>query len=915
MENPKINEIQTNRLFDYIKVDDADALGKELAENPELKGLKLGNLPLASVAVLLRAKKCTDLLLPLFGEINAYVEADAPSELSEKWQNLLTDYAESTTQKNTESEKDASEKSNLLSALYEGARFVEPCETAFLSEDINLANQIIAKVGIKTVSARKRLETIFEERKTYAFSGKAEKCRIVNTLEKSKKGLTSKRKKILYFSLILIIAIMIPLLVLTTLRVKVTYYVDSKIYGQEQGIGGEKISIDDPQKEGHTFIGWFLDEELTRSSENKLPKKSGKLYAGWELNCYTIKLDCDYLPIGSQKENTGKYGTMLNLPIPKVDGKLFLGWFDENDELVTSNIYKQDVVLKAKFVDFEDNSPDNPFEIKKQEEFLYLYDQEGYFTIMDGLVIEKNYLSSGILSDNTKGFAGRLDGQGKTLFYRGVFPLFCYIGENGSIENLNIIVQESNALLEYTVFDKYGVVAVVNSGLIENLRITFKKDNESQTTENLSLSSMWLKSYLGTIAGSNSGTIRSCYVDGNFDIAIGSATHSIAFMGGLVGANIGRIENSVFSAVCSTLVTNRGFGAIAGYNAGIIENCSNNGEIKADAFFNINGSLSDYVARVGGIVAVNGTSESDRGLTVGEIVSCTNNADITISNHNIELCVGGIASYSESVISSCENNGKITIKDSANVQYIGGVAGFSASRGQGEIKDCTNNAQIETVRKGYSYLGGIAGYSISSKADDKLNILRCTNLGKLTDGTQMGGIIGYAVYSSLSECINKGEISSTTTSENDSTKAIGGLIGGTTESTITRCFNHGGISHSVSATCKKANYIGGLIADNIDSIISDSANTASVSYAENDVAGLICAVINSKDGYAEIKNTYAVDDKNTVAFYAYSSATDENNHYIDHVDGDLSRPALYPDSQGLLKNAEEIFERIPEIKE
>lgn len=901
MENLTTNEIEINQIFNCIKSDDVRTLEKLIAEKPDLKNLKLGSLPLVSVAILFRALDCVEFLTPIFGEVNAYVEADAPKEVVETFQGLVAGFSK-TKLKDQESEDadNQPEKSNLCIELYEDARFVEPSEIAFLLGEDDQANQILEKVGIKSFSARKRLETLLDGTKTYALSGTADKPRIVDARKKAKKPASKKKKMIMLVAVALCVAIILPIIILTAMQVKVTYYVDDVIYGYERGVGGRDITVKDPEKEGHTFVGWFFDKELKRFSENKLPKRSGNLYAGWKPNTYTITFDCDFLPEGFSKENTGSYGESLDFPILKVDGKLFLGWYDEKGRLATNNIFTRDVVLKPKFVDFEDNSPDNPYEITSGQDFLYLCNQEGYFTIKDGLVIDENFLSSGSLCDFSLGFIGVLDGLNRTLVFKGATALFVQIGENGIVKNLNVSVEKDIELLEYSSVDRFGIVAVMNSGLLENVKVEFKTIVDDGTLKGISVQSLWRKNYFGAMVGSNSGRIKSSSVEGSFELLVGAGTKGLSYLGGLVGANIGTIEDSAFLAKCSVQIADRGFGGIAGLNTGVVRNCRAEGEILADGVMKTTGSLVEYVAQVAGIVAVNGTSKDEEGKTkVGEIVSCANSATITVSNHNLELYLGGVSAYSESVIENAENNGHIKVEKGENIRYVGGIVGFAASRGDGKIKDSSNKGNLELSLDGYSYTGGIVGYAIASDPEEKLEIWNSVNSGNLTNGTQMGGLVGFAVYSSFVECENNGIVTATTQSDKESTKAIGGLVGGTMECKIERSKNKGEVKHLTANSLKKEHYIGGLVADNIDSIISGCWNTAKLTYGENDIAGLISAVVNMDDGYAEITNTYAIRNDKTPAYYSYNSTTDKDGNFVDHADGNPKKPKLYANFSGL----------------
>lgn len=951
--------MNTNEIFQFIKSDDTMSLERLISASPNIASIKLGNLPLLSVAVLFRANACKDLLIPLYRAINAYSENDTIPELSTKFDKIVDGYfadfknnsnrhgiennpidtnehignelnVSSQSENFSESSKVIGEKhnenannfivkeyenSNLKEdvALYQEARFVEPVEVALLLENYSLADELLKTVGIKTVSSRKRIESLLSRRNQFTLVSKGDKYCIKKVNAKTNKNTKINAKRFLiYFAFALVIAIMVPVIVLASIKVNVSYIVDGEVYGKEEGISGGKITIKAPQKEGHTFIGWFADEKLTGEVKNKLPKNNSTLYAGWLANSYTITFDC----IGYDVENvfemvhTGEYGTKITIPIPKLEGKLFLGWFDEKDNLLTSNKFLKDLILTPKFVDFSDNSIDNPYEITDQAEMLYLAEQDGYFTIKDGLILDNDFISLGAFTDRSKGFIGNFDGYGKTIYFDSVMPLFLSIGENATVKNLNVVVRNDIKLTDY-IADRYGIVAVINSGIMENVTVKFENKLTADKIQNIEISSLWFLNYVGIISGSNSGTINSCFVHGNYELTCPSPYRSFCYSGGLVGANIGKIENSTNLANAYINIYNGGYGGIVGYNSGTVSECKNLGKISVDGKTQATNELiNGYVTQCGGIVAVNSTSKSSSGVTSsGNVVNCVNYADISITNKNTDLYLGGIASYNDSSLITSDNEGKLIVNKTEYVGYLGGIVGFTASSGDGKIDNCTNKNNVETPSSGYTYLGGIAGYAISSDSNKKLQIENCINTGDLKNSSQMGGIVGYSKYTALSNCTNEGTLWAVLSQEKQASKVLGGLIGGAEESIVNHSFNCGKIMIVNTGNYNIVSYLGGLIADNFDTTISSSANSGSIVYSSRDLAGLICGVINLSNGKASLNSVYALNDNKTASFYDYNSEVDENGDFVYHVEGDKSKPILNPDNiTGLVDSLEGLFE-------
>ncbi len=62
----------------------------------------------------------------------------------------------------------------------------------------------------------------------------------------------------------------------------VKYYSEGFLYQEAQTAYGEKVALPTPEREGYTFAGWYLDEGLSESAENKAVDGEVRLYAKWE---------------------------------------------------------------------------------------------------------------------------------------------------------------------------------------------------------------------------------------------------------------------------------------------------------------------------------------------------------------------------------------------------------------------------------------------------------------------------------------------------------------------------------------------------------------------------------------------------------------------------------------------------------
>lgn len=189
-------------------------------------------------------------------------------------------------------------------------------------------------------------------------------------------------------------------------------------------------------------------------------------------------------------------------------------------------------------------------------------------------------------------------------------------------------------------------------------------------------------------------------------------------------------------------------------NYGVVSNCSNSKELRADS----NTTESGYYenASIGGIAYDNR----------GEITNCINEGTVYgdfvggIVGSNSGMCSGnqntGAIESRDRTAGICISNSGTCVENSNSGHIIGiSAAGIIYENNSGELTDCTNSGRVE----GFSSAAGIACEGGS--------IRNCINTGKITvtnDGTndtfkraEAGGICasgGDSVYN----CINKGEV-------------------------------------------------------------------------------------------------------------------------------------------------------------
>lgn len=111
-------------------------------------------------------------------------------------------------------------------------------------------------------------------------------------------------------------------------------------------LGQKMDKVEDPQRKGYSFTGWYKESSLTTLWKFDMDVVSGDmtLYAGWIANQYQIEFK-------DTSTTTKKYGEALGtLPVPTKEGYQFIGWYDENDQKISaSTIVKKDEVYTAKW--------------------------------------------------------------------------------------------------------------------------------------------------------------------------------------------------------------------------------------------------------------------------------------------------------------------------------------------------------------------------------------------------------------------------------------------------------------------------------------------------------------------------------------------------------------------------------------
>lgn len=92
----------------------------------------------------------------------------------------------------------------------------------------------------------------------------------------------------------------------------------------------DTLSLNELEKEGYTFKGWYDSDGKQWSSGNLVPAENLTLTAKWEVKSYTITLDN-----GTKLEFD--YGAKIDLPVVTNEGHTFDGWYQGTKEWSTGD--------------------------------------------------------------------------------------------------------------------------------------------------------------------------------------------------------------------------------------------------------------------------------------------------------------------------------------------------------------------------------------------------------------------------------------------------------------------------------------------------------------------------------------------------------------------------------------------------
>lgn len=455
-------------------------------------------------------------------------------------------------------------------------------------------------------------------------------------------------------------------------------------------------------------LQYYVDQTVDSDKTiEKLKEAVGTNADGSEV---TFELKGGKFAEGTNTNVSLKYNQEYTLPVPQKDNYRFLGWYqgdvkltNEEGKGLTSWKSLTSVTATAKWESTLEGSGtvSDPYILNSEANILALArisygvgtaDDFGFFGKTDNAkaqiedILSRSYkLGADVTLKTADGFYGigsygvyDASGKSKTAYpFTGTFD-----GDNKlitlDIDTSGKIFREEEANKESS--NKEGTICVEENTYITCTAglINSGKDCTIQnvhTTGNVKLSTK--SATCGVILGNTpwsgtSVTVKNCVNDANISVG---ATFNVSTVGGIVGA----VNTTNFT----------------------IEDCTNNGKIRAGEFETAQGN-----SNIGGIFH----SASSKNVIVK---NCVNKGDI-YGTRRTELSgrycyAGGIfnalssaAAGGSAVIENCENHGNIHMAaESSN--YAGGIfTSVNAGMGSVQVKNCKNYGEIIAD-------GGLAG--------------------------------------------------------------------------------------------------------------------------------------------------------------------------------------------------------------
>ncbi|MFI3290152.1 MAG: GLUG motif-containing protein [Rikenellaceae bacterium] len=162
--------------------------------------------------------------------------------------------------------------------------------------------------------------------------------------------------------------------------------------------------------------------------------------------------------------------------------------------------------------------------------------------------------------------------------------------------------------------------------------------------------------------------------------------------------------------------------------------------------------------------------------------------------------------------------------DSATIKNLGVSGSVMGQYGVGGVVGCAVSSTVSncyntgSVVGSDNYVGGVMGWSVTS------TVSNCYNTGSVKGSRRVGGVVGDSITSAtVNNCYNTGSV--------EGASMVGGVVGCSVR-TVSNCYNTGSVYGS-------GDFVGGVVGDNIDATVSNCYNTGSVKGSDDSVGGVV----------------------------------------------------------------------------
>ena len=401
------------------------------------------------------------------------------------------------------------------------------------------------------------------------------------------------------------------------------------------------------------------------------------------------------------------------------------------------------------------------------------------------------------------------------------------VGENvgtvGGTDNKDAVTVETDLTQSMDKYCNLGGVVGSNSGAL--VKCTYQGTIGGGSGINV------VGSTVGGIAGSNSGTVQGCAVN-HITLHVQGASNvgasqdaaakmaNAAHIGGIVGRNSGKIENSLIATddTRSTITAHGGFvGGVAGSNSGSIT--TSGGKDTKALVQKINDWLTVPYKKDENGTTTTEVDTAARNANLNAMVRVLTNATYTgdagskpqatqsADEDALAATFKALQGVDEVSKSSTENQLKITLvggekHGSFANGYLGGITGFNDVTGQ--ISDSASGkwfVYADNINQSWGAVGGIIGQN-ESNADSTSGLVNLAAVRRFVRGTK---------NTNDDDTNTQNDLYSKTNFDLSANNYVGGIIGTQQNRTgdrwtLTDCVNIGTVFNS------RSNNIGGVLA-------------------------------------------------------------------------------------------------------